>query len=309
MEMYANRAFSTLTTSISDSDTSLTLTDASDFPPNGSFRVIIDDELVIVTSVSGNTFTVSRGAENTLASPHASGASLSCVLTAGAVESLRRDQTSVNLADGTFNGQLAIGPGGSAVTNAARVFTPGIANIYPPARSPGWGWHEQDFKHSVSVDPQTGSFSFYMWAAGGSNRTDNSFYELGFTGGTIEASLQCLNFGANSMGASIYVRDSQTARAYYSPAIIEYGGSSDLTSFQSYTAIAKYARRRLVWDSVQRQLTRQVSIDGVNWLEQSGVINAPADFTPDKAGMRVFLNHVNNHSSRGLVSVNSFRVY
>lgn len=74
-ELYANAASTTLNGGINNSVTTLTVTSASGFPTGtGQFRIIIDSEIMIVTGVSGTTFTITRGAENTTAASHSNGA-------------------------------------------------------------------------------------------------------------------------------------------------------------------------------------------------------------------------------------------
>jgi hypothetical protein len=90
-EKYTNNATSTLASGINNSVTSLDVASASAFPSSGNFRIIIDSEIMLVTAVSTNTFTVTRAAEGTAAASHSSGATVSHVLTAGAVDTIRSD--------------------------------------------------------------------------------------------------------------------------------------------------------------------------------------------------------------------------
>lgn len=72
-ERKANDASSTLTAGINDSVTSLTVDSATDFPTSPQFRIKVGDapgELMLVTGVSGATFTVTRGIEGSTAISH-----------------------------------------------------------------------------------------------------------------------------------------------------------------------------------------------------------------------------------------------
>ena len=83
-EHLANNAQTTLAASILDSDTTLTVTSSSGFPsPN--FRILVDEELMLVTGVSGTTWTVTRGVESTSAVAHDAAVDVTCVLTAGSL--------------------------------------------------------------------------------------------------------------------------------------------------------------------------------------------------------------------------------
>lgn len=85
-ERLANDAESTLATTISDSATSFDVDDASDFPTEGDFRIVVDNEIMIVTAVSSNTFTVTRGAESTAAANHVAGSQVAQILTVSGLQ-------------------------------------------------------------------------------------------------------------------------------------------------------------------------------------------------------------------------------
>jgi hypothetical protein len=95
-EMYANNASTTLSAAISStSATSCSVASSSGFPvatnvavaySNGyvglqQFRVLIDSEILIVVNISGTTWTITRGVEDTAAATHASGATVTMLLT------------------------------------------------------------------------------------------------------------------------------------------------------------------------------------------------------------------------------------
>lgn len=81
VERYANNATTALDGSITAASTTLTVNSAADFPTAGQFRILIDSEILVVTAVAGNIFTVSRGAEGTVAAAHNSNATVEHVLT------------------------------------------------------------------------------------------------------------------------------------------------------------------------------------------------------------------------------------
>jgi len=87
METFANQAVTTLSAAITSvTATSCTVVDATAFPASGNFRIKIDSEILIVTGVAGNTFTITRGAEGTTAATHANGANVIHLLTKGGLE-------------------------------------------------------------------------------------------------------------------------------------------------------------------------------------------------------------------------------
>jgi hypothetical protein len=69
-EQFTNNATTTLASSMTGVQTTCSVSSATEFPTDGNFRVLIGDELCLVTAVSGTTFTIIRAVENTVASTH-----------------------------------------------------------------------------------------------------------------------------------------------------------------------------------------------------------------------------------------------
>jgi hypothetical protein len=90
-EVFANNAQSNLNGSINSSTTSVAVNNAAAFPSTGNFRILVDSEIMLVTSVSTNTFTVVRAQEGTTGAAHTSGAICTHVLTAGAMQTFSYD--------------------------------------------------------------------------------------------------------------------------------------------------------------------------------------------------------------------------
>ena len=93
---FSNLASTTLASGVSSSATSVSVTSASSFPTLGSgdyFYATIGagsgSEIVKVTGISGTTFTVLRGQDDTTAVSHSSGADVALRVTAGALADLR----------------------------------------------------------------------------------------------------------------------------------------------------------------------------------------------------------------------------
>lgn len=92
VEQFVNDPGTQLTTGCTDSDVSVTVVNASGYPTSGNFRIKIDDEIMIVTSVSGAVWTVTRGAESTTAAAHSGGAAVNHVFTAGSYKQALADR-------------------------------------------------------------------------------------------------------------------------------------------------------------------------------------------------------------------------
>lgn len=90
-ETFANNATGTLNGSITNVATSLVLNagQGAAFPATGNFRILIDSEIIIVGARSGDTLSsLTRGQEGTAGAAHNNGATVTHILTKGALETL-----------------------------------------------------------------------------------------------------------------------------------------------------------------------------------------------------------------------------
>jgi len=93
---HANFAETTLAAAITDtSGTSITVTSETSFPA-APFIISIDTECLLVTVVSGTTWTVTRGYESSTAATHSNGASIYHDISAAEADSIA---TKANSAD------------------------------------------------------------------------------------------------------------------------------------------------------------------------------------------------------------------
>lgn len=135
-ERFANAASTTLNGAINNSVTSITVTSATPFPNAGNFRILIDSEIILVQGVSGSNFTpVLRGQEGSTAASHSNGATVTHILTAGALTQITADHTGATdphsgkyplLSTVTTKGDLIAGTGSAAVARVG-VGTDGYA--------------------------------------------------------------------------------------------------------------------------------------------------------------------------------------
>jgi len=124
-EKFANKAFTTLNGAIDSVVTPIVVTSATLFPTTGNFRIKIDAELLLVTAVSGSNFTVTRGIEGSTAASHADGATITHVVTAGAIEAQTSDTMPLSEVGGRLTLTTAVPVTTSDVTAAATLyFTP-----------------------------------------------------------------------------------------------------------------------------------------------------------------------------------------
>src|SRR5262252_4257006 len=118
MERYANNATTTITAALDNVVTVIPVASASGFPTLGIFRIVIDNEIMEVNSVSGLNFTVTRGREGTANVAHSNGATVGAVLTSAGL------QSAFNYCQGrlTITSGLPVGTANSS--NTRIYFTP-----------------------------------------------------------------------------------------------------------------------------------------------------------------------------------------
>lgn len=107
MEQFSNNAASTLTGTVNNSSDPVTLTvaSASLFPAAGNFRILIDNEILLVTSVSGLNLTCARAQEGTTIATHSNGSLVIQAFTKGSLFQLLADMT----LKGAFSSRPAAG--------------------------------------------------------------------------------------------------------------------------------------------------------------------------------------------------------
>jgi hypothetical protein len=121
-ERFTNNATTTLNGTINNSTTSVVVTSASSFPTAGQFRIRIEDEIMLVTSISGSTFTATRAQEGTTAVSHTSGVTVRHVLTGDALRWMGKI-----VAAGTTTSTIAAA--GATIDLSSYNITQGMANL------------------------------------------------------------------------------------------------------------------------------------------------------------------------------------
>jgi hypothetical protein len=183
VELFANTAQSTLSAAASSAAGTVNVTTPSLFPSTGNFRLLVDNEIMLVTSVSGAVFTVSRGQEATMAAAHAQGAACTLVATNGSMQAFRSDTNG----QGTYANRPAAG-------YAGRAYYPSGGRVLSLDNGSTWNLFGPTFP---LTDPQSTSFSwvnqgsaavstayggYYLTAPAGSNAHSLNIYETTLTG-------------------------------------------------------------------------------------------------------------------------------
>lgn len=90
-EQFANSASTYLTSGVGVGGVSLQVASTSAFPSSFPFRLLVDSEIMLCTGKGALFFNVLRAQEGTALASHASGATVACILTAGALNALKGD--------------------------------------------------------------------------------------------------------------------------------------------------------------------------------------------------------------------------
>lgn len=142
LEKYSNGAATTLAGNVDNTSDPVTISvaSASTFPTTGDFRILIGTEILLVTGVSGTSFTCSRAQEGTSIASHTTGDAVTHILTAA---SLKRIIGEYNIVDTYTNRPTAgvkgrrfiasDGPGGEWIDNGSTwdLFFHGIGPLNP----------------------------------------------------------------------------------------------------------------------------------------------------------------------------------
>lgn len=154
-EQFANRAQSQLDGSILSGATTLTVDDGSVFPSSGNFRILVDAELMLCTSRSGNILTVTRAIESTSATSHADEAPVRHVLTVASLYKFVEQM----IGTGTFASRPATGVAG-------RIYYPTDAPWITHCRDTGSTWENFWNGLLLSTPPSSGSWTVHNAATG-----------------------------------------------------------------------------------------------------------------------------------------------
>lgn len=331
METYANRAATALTSAIGIGDTSILINDQAELPTLGSFRLRIEDEILLATASGTLTLPVVRGVEGTTAVAHSAGASVAHVLTAGSVEQLQVDQsTGDDLAD-QFDGRLLLAEDTVAVSSS-QVWRPmGRQRLCPrPSHTAGWSWALQGGSVLFHTG-DTGEFTFSVkdgMFPSSPNQAKASVYEAPMSGSTVEASLSLVSViksnGSVQGNSGVCLRDSvngdivalevnpPSGGDFSSAFFLRHRTSLTSTSTASSSALALLVRSSDLALKIEHVSASSVvrgfgSIDGVNWT-QVAEITEPTGFTPDRAGISLRAGATSDLSYH-MTTVHSFRTY
>ncbi len=301
MERFTNEGSTTLGSGIDNAVTSLTVASSASFPSAGDFRVRIDSEILIVTAVSGTTWTVTRGAEGTTAASHSSGAAVTHVLTKGGLEGIVGNMVQT----GTFSARPAAGIPGRwyLPTDGPVIFFDdgtnwlGYGPCYPltPPVAADFAWVNQG---GASLIDSHGAIRVVTTPTGGDNLriqkktapatpyTITAGFIVDFAMDSAAGVGLCLRQSSDGKLVVMTLLAQNAAQAY-----IITGKYNSPTSFSANYALLKFPAGggRILWLQFEDNGTTRYmrwSWDGINWYLLHSV--GRTDFcTPDEVGWYV----------------------
>jgi len=96
MEQFVNDPGTTITSNVLSGDATIHVASGTGYPSSGDFRIKINNELMLVTAVTGLTWSVTRGIEGTSAAGHTSGDAVNHYLTAGGLTVILTESNVLN---------------------------------------------------------------------------------------------------------------------------------------------------------------------------------------------------------------------
>lgn len=278
-EQITNLSSGFVNTAIGVADTSISIFGGI-WPASGNFRLRIENELLLVTAVSGSgpyTFTVTRGIESTTAASHSVGTYVAEVLTAGSIIQAIKDQ----------------------ITAAGVVTYSNPDQPYPPVLS-NFTWLNQS---TSTITQDINTLALISPPSNGSEAVCGMYITAPATPYKITARIDVLLPSANYVCAGLFFRNSSAGTI--SSLCAAYNGNPSLQGYKwnSPTAYSGSTYFNVPWyfypkwyqisdDGTNRKYS--VSQDGQTFIDLYSV--SRTDFlTADTVGF--FVN--NNQSSSG----------
>lgn len=279
-EVFINNGNTTISSSANTTVTSLSVASGGVFPSTGNFRVKVDDEIMLCTARSSNTLTVSRAAEGTSAASHTSGATISSVLTEGAIQRWGRDNHLLWNNTGLPDNKLVQDDG----------ITPLLAADFTAINA----GHTTTFADNnggilLSQDAAAAAATWHLWSIAAPGSTP---YEY-----TAKFSIQHFFTSASDMYVGFGFRESGTSKisvaAMYSPggAVFRLGAFDNTTqSGTNVVSVGNTIWMRVKYDGTN--VTYKYSYDGINFGQTRSVaVTTPFTTAPDQVVWGILYNN------------------
>lgn len=307
MERFTNDATTTLSSGVNNSSNPVTVAVASAtlFPSAGNFHIRIDDEILLVTAVSGTNFTASRAQEGTTIATHSSGAAVALVLTSASLDNTVKDRFKVGALTDYAGANAAFYQGNDApvaVLNQTHM----IASPYIPIRTwdaDAYTWFSQgtssyvknsDFMATFTVPTTSGEQLRGMHIATSGSKTIDAWFSSILLADSVSAyNLMGINIGNGSDAKKYTFRVMDNATSVLTT-LFQYfsDDNTGVTTFSQYRFMpCQPVGLRMVYNSGGNTIVASISQDGVNWSDLGTASSVSSNFTPNRMGV-----HFENNS-------------
>lgn len=299
MEQFSNFGQAILNngSTLTSGATSTVVSGATNVPSSGTFRAIIESEIIWITAVSGSTWTISRGQEGTTAVSHADGTIVYVILTKAAIDALVSVQTN---GTETSNRRVLNIIGGTVVDNSGS----GRADIYA-----------QNWWEATPTFPVAGNFAWINQGSASITTTSKGALFLSTpalngdslkvqkmarpgTNWTAIMRFSALHQNVNFNSCGFIVRDSSAGKlTVFAKGTNQVGINyyTNATTFSSapLNVSTEISDRGDWWKMVTSSgtLTWSRSVDGENWLQLTTLNLSTNLTTPDEIGFYVNSNN------------------
>lgn len=276
LELLANNAQDALSGGIDGATNPVTLTvdDASEFPSTGNFRILIDSEILLVTSVSGNDFTAARAQEGTSIAAHLAAASVTLVVTAQSTKNFISDfllyDTFANRpAAGQANRRFIASDGNTLFRDTGSVWQ-SFGPVVGPFTQPDHTAFATQINHlgSSSLANSKGTIEWFDSSAQGSNhQVQMILAALPVGSWTLTAAFRVRQTFTGEASAGLCVRNSSNSRIIaYGPQVLSSSSQRRLTiyNYTSPTAFSSSSYSRAIF-GVEVSMIR-IRCDGTNFI-------------------------------------------
>jgi hypothetical protein len=288
-EQLKNNPVTTLAEALDDTETSIDVTTGSVFPSVGTYRVIVEDEIMLVTARSSNTLTVVRGAESTVAASHSSGLEIAQVLTSGSLDRYGKDNVP--------NWGHSSRPSLNSITNASGTVL--TASSFTATNATNADIADDNGSIVFAHDAQGGSEDCAVWtiAAPGTPYSVVAAFQtlMPASQSTVIANIGLL-FRKSSDG-KLFTLSINCKGDGFGPVWSQYKFSSPTTFDSTFKTRQPFTLASdLIWLKIEddgTDLNFYLSMDGVNWIEV-GTEGRTAFMSggPDEVGF--YANNPNN---------------
>lgn len=253
-EQLLNAVSTTVNEALDDSETVITVADGSVFPADGDYRLIIEDEVVLVTSRATDDLTVARGVDGSAAVEHGDGVAIDSVVTAGGIDQLLNDCSAGGL---HRPARRLVDASGVVLTKSSFSFTNEGSSVIAD---------EADGSISILVDEGAAGFKLFLRTAPATPYKVRAKFETGAG----------MDYSGSGTVIGLIMRESSTGKfvfcAYEFGDHVKPAKYTNETTFSAFYVTADDTEADCLWVWIELEdngttIFFRYSSDGVNFFE------------------------------------------